>query len=45
MLGAFARTTKIVSENTVETVIRKTFGEKKAELVDVNLKAFQFWQP
>jgi len=45
MLGAFVRTTKLVSEDTVETVIRKTFSEKKAELVDVNLNAFKIWHP
>jgi len=43
MLGAFARITNIVSSEAVETVIRNRFGEKKAELVDVNLKAFNLW--
>ena len=44
MLGAFARTSKIVSAEMLETVIRNTFGAKKAELVDLNLKAFNHWQ-
>ena len=44
MLGAFARTSNIVSAEMLETVIRNTFGAKKAELVDLNLKAFNHWQ-
>ena len=44
MLGAFVRTSNIVSSNAVVTVIRETLGKKKAELIDVNLKAFELWQ-
>jgi len=45
MLGAFARTTGIVSEETLERVIHKTFIAKKAELAELNLKAFRMWKP
>ena len=45
MLGAFARTSNIVSADTLEQVIRNTFSAKKAELVDLNLKAFNHWTP
>jgi len=44
MLGAFVRTSNIVSSDTMERVIRETFGGKKAELVDLNLKAFNYWR-
>ena len=45
MLGAFVRTTNIVSGENVEKVIRDYFGERKAALVDINLKAFHHWTP
>jgi len=44
VLGAFVRTTNIVSSESVEKVIREVFGAKKAELVDFNIKAFNYWQ-
>jgi len=44
MLGAFVRATNIVAPETVETVIRNVFGAKKAELVDLELKAFNYWK-
>ena len=44
MLGAFVRTTNIVSAKNAEKVIRDYFGEKKAALVDINLKAFHHWK-
>ena len=44
MLGAFVRTTGIVSTDSMETIIRGIFGGKKAELVDINLKAYNYWQ-
>ena len=44
MLGAFVRTTNIVAQDTVEQVIREVFGEKKAELVDLELRAFNLWK-
>jgi len=44
MLGAFVRASDIVSSSAVETVIRETLGKKKAELIDVNLKAYGLWQ-
>jgi len=45
MLGAFVRTTKIVSSDMMIQVIHETFDVKKAELVDLNLKAFNLWNP
>ena len=45
MLGAFVRTTNIVSAQSVEQVIRDVFGSKKADLVDLELKAFNHWNP
>ena len=44
MLGAFVRTTNIVSAATIEKVIHDTFGGKGADLVDINLKAFHYWK-
>ena len=44
MLGAFVRTTNIVSSEKIEKVIQDTFGAKKAELVELNLKAFNLWK-
>jgi len=44
MLGAFVRTTNIISPDTVKKVIRDTFGEKKAALVDINISAFDSWK-
>ena len=44
MLGAFIRTTGVVSSESIEKVIHKTFGEKKAELLELNIKAFELWQ-
>jgi len=43
MLGALIRHSDIVSPGTVETVIRNTFIEKSAGLVEVNIKAFNCW--
>jgi len=44
MLGAFVRATNIISGENAEKVIRDYFGEKKAALVDINLKAFHHWK-
>jgi len=44
MLGAFVRTTDIVSEASVEPVIRDVFGAKKAELLELELKAYNHWK-
>ena len=44
MLGAFIRASNVVSAGAVETVIRETLGKKKAELIDINLKAFNYFQ-
>jgi len=45
MLGAFVRMSKIVSPDTMEKVIHNTFDVKKADLADLNLKAFHLWNP
>jgi len=44
MLGALIRTSGIVSPGTAEKAIRRAFGEKKADLVDINIKAFNHWR-
>ena len=44
MLGAFVRTTNIVTAESVEQVIRDVFGAKKAELVYLELRAFNYWK-
>ena len=44
MLGAFVRSTKVVSEASVEKVIDDTIGAKKAELRDLNINAFRHWK-
>ena len=44
MLGAFVRTSNIVSSDALEAVIRETIGKKKAEMIDINIKAFELWQ-
>ena len=44
MLGAFVRATNIVTQKSVEQVIREVFGESKAELIDLELKAFNLWK-
>ena len=43
MLGAFVRTTGIVSSENLEKVIHDTFGVKSEKLVELNLKAFHLW--
>jgi 2-oxoglutarate ferredoxin oxidoreductase subunit gamma len=43
MLGAFVRTTNIVKAESVEQVIREVFSAK-AELIDLELKAFNYWK-
>jgi len=45
MLGAFVRTSNIVSSDMIEKVIQNTFGAKSNELVELNLKAFHLWNP
>ena len=44
MLGAFVRTTNVVTEGSIESIIRDTLGAKKAELLDINLNAFNLWR-
>jgi len=45
MLGAFVRTSKIVSAEMIERVIHETFDTKKAGLADINIEAFNLWKP
>jgi len=44
MLGAFVRNTDCVATESVEQVIRDIFGTKKAELVDLEIKAYNYWR-
>ena len=44
MLGAFTRASGVVSPESIEKVIRETLGAKKAELLDINIKAFEHWK-
>ena len=44
MLGAFVRTTDIVTPESVEQVIREYFGAKNAALLDLELKAYDYWK-
>jgi len=44
MLGAFVRHTDIVTAKNTEQVIRDVFGAKKAELVELELKAFNHFR-
>ena len=43
MLGAIVRTTGVVSQASIEKVMQKIFTGKKAELIGLNTKAFEFW--
>jgi len=44
MLGAFVRATNIVSSDAVVQVIHDVFGAKKAELLELELKAYNYWK-
>jgi len=45
MLGAAIRATNVVSQNTVERVMReKAFTGKKADTIPLNIKAFEYFQ-
>jgi len=44
MLGAFIRKTGVVSEESVKKVIHEVFSEAKADLLELELKAFNYWQ-
>ena len=44
MLGAFVRTTKVVTEASIEKVIDDTIGVKKAEMREININAFKLWK-
>jgi len=45
MLGAFARTTDIMSQAGLEKIILDTFGSKSEALAELNKKAFHLWTP
>jgi 2-oxoglutarate ferredoxin oxidoreductase subunit gamma len=42
MLGALIRSTIIVSEASIEAVMKKMFTGEKARLNDLNMKAFMY---
>ncbi|MCL1835585.1 MAG: 2-oxoacid:acceptor oxidoreductase family protein [Oscillospiraceae bacterium] len=44
MLGAFVRATGVVAEESIKEVIAATIGAKRADLLDINLKAFDMWK-
>ncbi|MCL2425165.1 MAG: 2-oxoacid:acceptor oxidoreductase family protein [Oscillospiraceae bacterium] len=44
MLGAFARNTDIVTPESVEKVIHDAFIAKGEKIVDLNLKALNYWK-
>jgi len=44
MLGAFVKTTDIVSSAAVEQVIREHFGSMKPALLELELKAYDYWK-
>jgi len=44
MLGAFVRSTNVVSADAVEQVIRDYFSVKNASLLDLELKAYNYWE-
>ena len=44
MLGAFIRVTNVVTEASIEKVIDQTIGEKKKDLRDINMKAYELWR-
>lgn len=41
MMGAFLELTHMFSDDTIEAIIKKFLGAKKAHLLDVNMKAIQ----
>lgn len=41
MMGAFLSLTNMFSDATIESIIKKFLGEKKAHLLDVNMQAIQ----
>jgi len=45
ILGAFARTTDIISQAGLEKIILDTFGSKSEALAELNKKAFHLWTP
>lgn len=41
MMGAYLELTKLFSNETIDYVIKKIFGEKKADLIEINKKALE----
>jgi 2-oxoglutarate ferredoxin oxidoreductase subunit gamma len=44
MLGALVRATDVVSESSIEKVMKKTLTGDKAELLGLNMKAFAYYK-
>ena len=44
MLGALARATSVVSEDSIKAVMHKTFTGEKAKLNDLNMRAFAYYK-
>jgi 2-oxoglutarate ferredoxin oxidoreductase subunit gamma len=44
MLGALVRSTGVVSDESIEKVMQKNFTGSKAKLIDLNMKAYTYWQ-
>ena len=44
MLGALIRTTGVVSPDSIKQVIQETLGAKKAEMLALNINAFELWK-
>ena len=44
MLGALVRATNVVSESSLEAVMKKTFTGGKAKLIDLNMQAFAYYK-
>ncbi|MCL2392262.1 MAG: 2-oxoacid:acceptor oxidoreductase family protein [Oscillospiraceae bacterium] len=44
MLGAFIRATNVVSPENIEKIIHDVFSGQRSALLELNLKAFNFWQ-
>jgi 2-oxoglutarate ferredoxin oxidoreductase subunit gamma len=45
MLGALVRSTGVTSRQAIISVMEKTFTGSKAKLMDLNIAAFDYWQP
>ena len=41
MLGAYLELTKLFSDETIHSIIKKVFGERKADLIEINMLALE----